>query len=41
MRAAAAKVGGPLYAIDDETAIVVVDEDVRVVSEGEWHLLSG
>lgn len=32
-----AEVGGPAYAIDDETAIRVVDGEVDVVSEGEWR----
>ncbi|MFA4840994.1 MAG: hypothetical protein WC580_04745 [Agrococcus sp.] len=27
----------PTYAIDDETAIVVVDGRERVVSEGSWE----
>jgi dipeptidase E len=27
---------GPAYAIDDETAIKVVDGTVEVVSEGHW-----
>ena len=31
-----AEVGGPAYAIDDETAIKVVDGTVEVVSEGQW-----
>ena len=35
----AAGLGGPAYAIDDETAIVV-DDAVEVVSEGTWHRLS-
>jgi dipeptidase E len=30
----------PAYAIDDETAIKVVDSNVEVVSEGEWTLLT-
>jgi dipeptidase E len=30
---------GPAYAIDDETAIKVVDGTVDVVSEGHWKLL--
>jgi dipeptidase E len=30
----------PAYAIDDETAITVVDGNVEVVSEGEWKLLT-
>ncbi|WP_449386074.1 Type 1 glutamine amidotransferase-like domain-containing protein [Cellulomonas soli] len=32
----AAEIGGPAYAIDEQTAIVVVDGSVEVVSEGEW-----
>jgi dipeptidase E len=34
----AAEVAGPAYAIDDETAIKVVDGTVEVVSEGYWKL---
>jgi dipeptidase E len=33
-------IGGPAYAIDDETAIKVVDGSVEVVSQGNWKLLS-
>ncbi len=33
----AAGIGGPAYALDDETALVVVDGDVDVVSEGHWR----
>ena len=33
----AAGIGGPAYAIDDETAIQVVDGAVEVVSEGQWR----
>ena len=33
-------VSGPAYAIDDETAIKVVDDIVEVVSEGDWKLLT-
>src|SRR5688500_20293693 len=29
-------IGGPAYAIDDQTAIKVVDGTVEVVSEGQW-----
>ncbi|WP_435745111.1 Type 1 glutamine amidotransferase-like domain-containing protein [Microbacterium sp. PMB16] len=29
-------IGGPAYGIDDQTAVSVVDGDVRVVSEGNW-----
>jgi dipeptidase E len=36
----AAGLGGPAYAIDDETAIRVVDGTVDVVSEGHWKLFS-
>jgi dipeptidase E len=32
----AASIGGPAYAIDDQTAIKVVDGKVEVVSEGNW-----
>jgi len=34
----AAQIGGPAYAIDDDTAIRVVDTAVDVVSEGNWRL---
>src|SRR5687768_10126806 len=34
----AAGIAGPAYAIDDETAIKVVDGTVEVVSEGRWKL---
>ncbi|GHH70421.1 Type 1 glutamine amidotransferase-like domain-containing protein [Promicromonospora soli] len=37
----AAGIGGPAYAIDDDTAIVVADRAVEVVSEGTWKLLGG
>jgi dipeptidase E len=36
----AADLGGPAYAIDDETAIRVNDGDVDVVSEGHWQLFT-
>jgi dipeptidase E len=36
----AATIAGPAYAIDDETAIRVVDGTVDVVSEGHWTLFS-
>ncbi len=35
---AAARVAMPMYAIDDQTAIQVVDGNVGVISEGEWKL---
>jgi dipeptidase E len=34
----AARIPAPTYAIDDETAIKVVDGAVEVVSEGQWKL---
>jgi dipeptidase E len=33
-------IAGPAYAIDDETAIKVVDDAVEVVSEGHWKLFA-
>ena len=36
----AARLSGPAYAIDDDTAIKVVDGAVTVVSEGNWKLLA-
>lgn len=36
----AAGISGPAYAIDDQTAIKVVDGTVEVVSEGQWKLLT-
>ena len=30
----------PVYAIDDETAVKVVDGTVEVVSEGHWQLFT-
>jgi len=35
----AAGISMPAYAIDDETAIKVVDGTVEVVSEGQWRIL--
>ncbi|HEX8004110.1 MAG TPA: Type 1 glutamine amidotransferase-like domain-containing protein [Mycobacteriales bacterium] len=37
-RAWAARLPVPTYAIDDATALTVVDGTVEVVSEGAWHL---
>jgi dipeptidase E len=34
----AARIPAPTYAIDDETAIKVVDGVAQVVSEGQWKL---
>ena len=36
----AAGIGGPAYAIDDDTAIEVVDGVVDVVSEGHWKFFA-
>jgi dipeptidase E len=36
----AADIAGPAYAIDDQTAIKVVDGTVEVVSEGHWKLFA-
>ena len=30
-------IGGPAYAIDDQTAIAVADGTVEVISEGHWE----
>jgi dipeptidase E len=35
----AAGIPGPAYALDDQSAIKVVDDTVEVVSEGHWKLL--
>ncbi len=37
----ATKIPGPAYAIDDQTAIAVVDGTVEVISDGHWELLNG
>ncbi len=34
----AARIPAPTYAIDDGTAIKVVDGAIQVVSEGQWEL---
>lgn len=36
----AAGMSVPAYAIDDQTAIKVVDDTVEVVSEGNWKLFN-
>jgi dipeptidase E len=36
----ACRIPGPTYALDDETAIKVVDDAVEVVSEGHWKLFN-
>jgi len=37
----ASGLGGPAYAMDDETAIKVTDDTVEVVSEGDWKFFPG
>ena len=37
----AADIGVPAYAIDEQTAIKVVDGSVEVVSEGRWRKFEG
>lgn len=37
----AATIGVPAYAIDDQTAIQVVDGTATVVSEGNWRYFGG
>jgi len=37
----AAGLGGPAYAIDDDTAIKVVDGSAEVISEGHWKFFGG
>ena len=36
----AARIPGPAYAIDDQTAIKVIDGNIEVVSEGNWRLFT-
>jgi dipeptidase E len=36
----AVDIGGPAYAIDDQSAIAVVDGELEVVSEGTWKQLA-
>jgi len=36
----AASIPGPAYAMDDETAIKVVDDTIEVISEGHWKLFA-
>jgi hypothetical protein len=35
-----ARLPGPTYAIDDQTAVRVTDNTVEVVSEGHWKLIT-
>jgi dipeptidase E len=36
----AAEIAGPAYAMDDQTAIQVIDGAVEVISEGHWQQLT-
>jgi dipeptidase E len=36
----AARIAGPAYAMDDQTALKVIDDAVEVVSEGHWKLFT-
>lgn len=36
----AAGIGAPVYAIDEQTALKVVDGVVDIVSEGQWKLFT-
>lgn len=38
---AASRIGMPIYAIDDNSAIKVVDSHIEVVSEGAWRVFGG
>lgn len=40
LREAAKELSEPVYAIDDNSALVVNDAEIKVVSEGEWHLFN-
>lgn len=34
---AAKKLEEPVYALDDQSALIMHDDKIRIVSEGEWH----
>jgi dipeptidase E len=36
----ASRIPVPVYAIDDDTAIIVKDGSVEIVSEGQWKLFT-
>jgi dipeptidase E len=36
----AAGLSNPAYAIDDDTAVKVVDDTVEIVSEGHWRFFA-
>lgn len=40
MRQAASKLDVPMYALDDESALKIVDGKVEVISEGTWRLFN-
>jgi dipeptidase E len=39
MERVCAQVDAPVYAMDDQTALKVVDDRIEVISEGDWKLL--
>jgi len=39
MEEACAEIAAPVYVMDDQTALKVVDHHIEVVSEGDWKLL--
>lgn len=39
MEKAVVHVTVPVYVMDDQTALKVVDDHIEVISEGEWKLL--
>ncbi|MGO2047425.1 hypothetical protein ACTXLV_17255 [Brachybacterium alimentarium] len=36
----AAGIPAPTYAIDDDTALRIIDREVEVISEGSWKLFT-
>jgi dipeptidase E len=37
---AARKIDKPIYALDDQSAIVVIDNKIEVISEGKWFVIN-
>ena len=37
----AKEVDRPIYALDDESALKIIDGNIEVISEGEWLVLNG
>jgi len=36
----AADISKPIYALDDESALKVVDDEIEVISEGNWFVIN-